>query len=191
MVPVRHLLGILAACLLALPGCAREIVLSKYGDLAGVTRTQAGYVARRPKPHDGVDIKAYYKGDPVIASHDGLVVRTDFTELAGHVVTIRHTSGMFTQYVHLGSVSVKVSDNVKRGQRIGGVGLFQYSDKVIHVHWMLCTNATCSGPGDLGGTKDPLPHTVGCFQAKRRYPYRKLALTYPVPCRNTSDGPRI
>jgi len=172
-------------------GCARQVVLSKYGTRAGVTRTQGGSVASRPALHDGVDIKSYYRGDPVIASHPGVVVATNFTEKAGRTVTIRHKSGLFTVYVHLKTLVVKEQDDVARGQRIGTIGVFPYSDKVVHVHWMVCTNATCTGPGELGGTADPLKYTVGCFDKRRRYQDTRLVLTYPVPCRNTSDGPRL
>jgi len=182
----------LSAFVITSVGCGKELILSKYGSKSGVSRTRSGFAIPRWRPHRGVDIKAYYVGDKVIASHGGTVAHVKFSKKAGWRITIHHEpSGMYTRYVHLQSPIVKQGDDVRRGQKIGEVGLFPYSAKVVHVHWMLCTNARCFGAGALGGTKDPLKRSIGCFAKKRQYPHRELALTLPVPCRNGRDGPEL
>lgn len=173
-------------------GCGKQLILSRYGSRAGVSRTDQGFVVPRWHPHRGVDVKAYYVGDPVIASHEGKVVRVWFSDEAGWLVTIHHEpSNLYTRYVHLQKPIVKQGERVRRGQKIATVGLFRYSAKVVHVHWMLCTNMSCRGKGPLGGTLDPLEHTIGCFDKTRKYPYRRLVLTMPVPCKNGPDGPEL
>ena len=84
--------------------------------------------------------------------------------------------------MHLASATVSVGETVRRGEVIGTVGLFPYSGDVVHVHWMLCAQRSCSGYGSEGGTADPLKLTEGCFEPDEGYPDDKLVLTYPVEC---------
>jgi len=69
--------------------------------------------------HPGIDITAL-AGTPIIASASGKVVAVDRT-CWGRVV-INHGSGLSTEYVHMGSISVNVDQEVAQGERIGTVG---------------------------------------------------------------------
>lgn len=161
-------------------------VLSTYGTYHGVSKNQNGTPLTRPWPHTGVDIRGEL-GDAVIASADGVVAAVPFSKLAGKAVIIRQRVPLdgrarWTKYIHLEHTFVERGDVVRRGDKIGTIGLFPYSGRVEHVHWMLCTNKDCSGPEPLDGTEDPLPHTRGCFSAKKFYNPDKFLLTYPVRC---------
>ncbi|MBN2459669.1 M23 family metallopeptidase [Candidatus Woesearchaeota archaeon] len=68
--------------------------------------------------HPGIDISAG-AGTPVVASASGRVFATD--DCWGRVV-VYHGSGLSTEYVHLGSISVKVDQEVAVGDVLGTVG---------------------------------------------------------------------
>ncbi len=158
-------------------------MLSEYGTRIAVSRNADGSARARRRLHSGVDIRAHSIGDPVIASADGFVVRVKFDEVVGGSITVAHEPhGQWTRYLHLKQGGLEPGQRVHRGDVIGEVGLFPYSGGVIHVHWMLCTNSSCSGPGDLGGTSDPMKLNAGCFNREKEYQGSHLVLTYPVPC---------
>lgn len=161
-------------------------VLSSYGSRHAIGRNNDGTLQARSKPHRGVDIRGG-KGDAVIAAADGVVITIGSSELAGISVTIKQIVPLngqprWTRYLHLSHVSVSFGDIVSRGEKLGTIGLFPFSGGVEHVHWMLCTNETCSGHGALGGTEDPIIHTVGCFSKSTEYQPDEFLLTYPVRC---------
>ena len=73
--------------------------------------------------HNGLDLIAP-DGDPVYAAADGVV--SDVTKSRkglGNVVTISHSDGYRTRYAHLADIEVKKGRRVKRGTRIGYVGV--------------------------------------------------------------------
>jgi murein DD-endopeptidase MepM/ murein hydrolase activator NlpD len=109
--------------------------------------------------HDGTDIAvkdhaAIDRDIPVIAAADGRVARirndqqdhfgTDADieaaqaakKEAGNVVSLVHSDGWVTEYAHMkkGSVTVKVGDIVKKGQRLGSVGQTGMA-AFAHVHF--------------------------------------------------------
>lgn len=73
--------------------------------------------------HNGLDIIAP-SGEPVYASADGVVsdvVRS--RKGLGNVVTIDHQNGYKSRYAHLADIEVKKGRVVKKGTRIGYVGV--------------------------------------------------------------------
>lgn len=88
------------------------------------------------KTHKANDIVALKNGkattDYVLAHSDGKVIGRAIgkknnkgsagTESYGNYVQIQHSNGYTTLYAHLDSVSVKVGQTVKKGQRIGYMG---------------------------------------------------------------------
>jgi murein DD-endopeptidase MepM/ murein hydrolase activator NlpD len=79
-----------------------------------------------PKPggqhNDGLNIAAS-KGTAVIAADNGVVAYAG-NELRGfgNLLLIRHADGWVTAYAHLDHIDVERGAEVKRGQKIGGVG---------------------------------------------------------------------
>jgi hypothetical protein len=163
--------------------CQREMVLSPYGTLAGVSRSDGGAVLKRAFPHHGVDFRVDRNGGPALAAADGVVTKAFFEKDTGYIVVVRHPgSGYWTRYVHLETVLVHEGEAVRRGQELGNAGIFVNSAGVRHVHLELCSSATCWGPGPMGSTEDPLSHMHGCFVPGRAYGGSGLVLTYPVRC---------
>jgi N-acetylmuramoyl-L-alanine amidase len=73
--------------------------------------------------HEGIDLKTY-KGNPVLATADGIVEEagTISTFAWGKIIRIKHEEIYETVYAHLSSVQVKKGDKVKRGDIIGNAG---------------------------------------------------------------------
>ena len=73
--------------------------------------------------HTGIDLVAP-QGSPVYAAADGVVrdIVTSSKRL-GNIVEIDHKNGYVTRYALLGDVSVSRGRTVKRGQKIGTVGI--------------------------------------------------------------------
>lgn len=79
--------------------------------------TKVGYM------HTGVDI-AWGVGTPIVATADGTVLQTSYTEDLGNFVTIQHKYGFYTRYAHLSGFAGKhKGDHVNRGDVIGYLGI--------------------------------------------------------------------
>lgn len=73
--------------------------------------------------HGGIDLVAP-QGSPVFASADGVVRSvTRSNKGLGNVVEVDHRNGYRTRYALLGEISVSQGRSVKRGQKIGTVGI--------------------------------------------------------------------
>eukprot|EP00362_Geleiidae_sp_MMETSP1317_P001791 CAMPEP_0201281584 /NCGR_PEP_ID=MMETSP1317-20130820/3416_1 /ASSEMBLY_ACC=CAM_ASM_000770 /TAXON_ID=187299 /ORGANISM="Undescribed Undescribed, Strain Undescribed" /LENGTH=229 /DNA_ID=CAMNT_0047591829 /DNA_START=959 /DNA_END=1649 /DNA_ORIENTATION=- len=72
--------------------------------------------------HKGYDIAAR-KGEPIIATADGVVSFNDKKGLLGNLVTINHGYGMVTKYGHLSESLKKKGDRVKRGEIIAKLAI--------------------------------------------------------------------
>jgi len=154
------------------PGAPR--ILSGFRDWLGAE----GY-PRIDGLHRGVDV-AGPVGAAVLASADGRVIlASDSGGSCGLMVVIVHDAdGHRTIYCHLSQTSVRVGDDVRRGEIIGAVGTsgMRPWPGYEHVHWMLQMERN-------GPWLDPIARTVGCFDPGRTYPTDRLVLTYPVGCR--------
>ena len=79
------------------------------------------------KMHQGIDIiltGAKSKGSPIYAVKDGEVVHVNYntSKNEGKAVWILHEGNVYTQYMHLSQINVKVGDKVKKQQKIGLMG---------------------------------------------------------------------
>ena len=99
--------------------------------LKGMSYVQTGAsVGQRHNPlykvdmnHGGIDLVAP-QGSPVFASADGVVRSvTRSNKGLGNVVEVDHRNGYRTRYALLGDISVSQGRSVKRGQKIGTVGI--------------------------------------------------------------------
>lgn len=138
--------------------------LSRGDCLRGLVRPAAGDVVRgfgfyeSPlllgwRYHPGVDIRTAV-GAAVHAAQAGMV--TDVRRSASEAwrVEIAHGFGVVTVYAHLGAIEVRAGDEIRRGQRIGTVGLpgdYEY-DLGPHLHYEIRVDGQAIEPDPyLGG----------------------------------------
>jgi murein DD-endopeptidase MepM/ murein hydrolase activator NlpD len=79
-------------------------------------------INRTIRMHNGIDINNRI-GTPVYASANGIVVFTGVESGYGNMVTINHGYGITTNYAHLNDILVREGDEVKRGDKIGTIGV--------------------------------------------------------------------
>lgn len=94
----------------------------KFGRLtSGFTMKRFHPVQKRNKPHLGTDYAAP-TGTPIMATGDGVVIASSFSQYNGNYVKIKHNSTYTTQYLHMSKRNAKVGQFVKQGDCIGYVG---------------------------------------------------------------------
>ena len=71
--------------------------------------------------HNGVDFSAA-EGTKILATGDGVVLKSETDVLNGQHIEIKHASGYHSFYGHLRKMNVRAGDSVKRGQLIAEVG---------------------------------------------------------------------
>ncbi|MEO7917787.1 MAG: M23 family metallopeptidase, partial [Dokdonella sp.] len=71
--------------------------------------------------HTGLDYPIG-KGTPVVSGADGTVTLAEEQFYTGNSVVVDHGGGLVTMVFHLSDLAVKEGDQVKRGDRLGGVG---------------------------------------------------------------------
>jgi len=91
-------------------------------------RISSGFSYRRLHPvlgtwrsHPAIDYVAPV-GAPVIAVAAGVVTRAGWMNGGGNTVTIRHTNGYESNYLHLSKIEVKAGERVAQGTLVGKVG---------------------------------------------------------------------
>jgi murein DD-endopeptidase MepM/ murein hydrolase activator NlpD len=108
------------------------------GPISGVFGTHRFFNGQERQPHSGVDLAAP-RGTPILAPADGVIVGTGEYFFNGRTVFIDHGQGLISMYNHMDRIAVNVGETVKRGQRIGDVGM---TGRVTgpHLHWGVSLN---------------------------------------------------
>ena len=95
--------------------------------------------------HNGLDLIAP-SGEPVYASADGIVKEVIRSRKGlGNVVVIDHENGYFTRYAHLADIEAVRGRRVKRGTRIGHVGVTGNSF-APHLHYEVLRDTVVLDP---------------------------------------------
>jgi len=91
------------------------------GPITGVYGSQRVLNGVPKWPHYGVDVGGP-TGTPVTAPVNGVVTLADDLYYSGNTLILDHGMGVFSTFLHLESIDVKVGDNVKQGELIGTIG---------------------------------------------------------------------
>ena len=94
--------------------------------------------------HNGLDIIAE-RGTPVYATADGMVCALYVNKSEGRVLEIRHECGFRTRFCHLDATTVTGGQRVRRGQRIGSVGMSGKST-APHLHYEVLRDSIPGNP---------------------------------------------
>ncbi len=95
--------------------------------------------------HDGLDIIAQ-AGEPVYAAADGKVKAVVKSRKGhGNVVEIDHGNGYVTKYAHLADIEVRKGQEVKKGRRVGYVGVSGNSF-APHLHYEVIRDTLVMDP---------------------------------------------
>ncbi len=94
--------------------------------------------------HRGIDFAASI-GTPIISPADGSVVKVEEQKGYGLVVMVDHGFGMMTKYAHLADAAVRAGDTVRRGDRIGSVGMSGRSTGP-HLHYEVLVDGVAADP---------------------------------------------
>ena len=94
--------------------------------------------------HEGLDISNKV-GTPVLAPADGIISDAGNDWVHGKILVISHGFGMITRYSHLNKFFVGVGQKVKRGERIGEVGMTGKSTGP-HLHYEVRLNGIPVNP---------------------------------------------
>ena len=98
-----------------------------------------------PVQHNGLDMIAP-SGEPVYASADGVVKSVTHSRKGlGNVVEIDHGNGYVTRYAHLADIEVRKGRKVRRGARIGYVGVSGNSF-APHLHYEVMRDTVVLDP---------------------------------------------
>lgn len=98
-----------------------------------------------PVQHNGLDMIAP-SGEPVYAAADGIVKNvTRSRKGLGNVVEIDHGNGYVTRYAHLADIEVRKGRKIKRGARIGYVGVSGNSF-APHLHYEVVRDTVVLDP---------------------------------------------
>lgn len=84
--------------------------------------------------HNALDI-ANKTGTPVVAPADGVVLLVyDEMLLSGKTVLLGHGQDITTSYIHLNDIAVKTGQQVKKGDKLGTIGMTGRATGP-HLHW--------------------------------------------------------
>jgi murein DD-endopeptidase MepM/ murein hydrolase activator NlpD len=96
------------------------------------------------KMHYGIDLIAP-RGAAVIATASGVVSKVEDSRVWGKRIIITHPYGFSTVYAHLGTTEVFSGKKLKKGDRIGTVGLSGLTTG-MHVHYEVWRNGKPENP---------------------------------------------
>ena len=94
--------------------------------------------------HEGLDISNRV-GTPVMAPADGIVLDTGNDFAYGRTLTISHGFGMVSRFAHLNKILVRSGQKVKRGDKIGEVGMTGKTTGP-HLHYEVRVNGIPANP---------------------------------------------
>lgn len=101
-------------------------------------------ITRKYKMHTGIDIPAS-NGDTIIAANEGTVLSTGYNRAYGKYTIIDHGGGISTLYAHQSKIYVSQGEKIKKGQKIGAIGITGYSTG-YHLHFEVRRNGNDENP---------------------------------------------
>jgi len=118
-----------------------------HGGLTGFFGGRSDPFTGEPAYHQGIDISTE-KGQPVLATADGVIESAAYSGDYGNLVVIKHAFGLETRFGHLSAFAVRPGQEVKRGDILGYVGSTGRSTG-SHLHYEILVNGRLINPLQL------------------------------------------
>jgi hypothetical protein len=127
--------------------------------------------------HEGIDLATGGRNIATYAARGGVVIAAGDYGLAGNMISIRHSDGTVTDYMHHYKMFVSTGDYVLKGQQIGLAGSTGRSTG-IHLHFQVNIGGAAVNPApylkdDSSGKVIPLD---GGREHKPEIPLSKMVL---------------
>ncbi len=128
-------------------------------------RQHSDNISLTVQTHSGIDI-TNDEGTQIVATADGIVKTTDYSDELGRYIEIDHQNGHKTRYTHLSKekgILVKKGEKVVRGQVIGHMGRTGISIKAIapHIMYSVEHHGTFVNPEDYFYASDYITENPG------------------------------
>jgi murein DD-endopeptidase MepM/ murein hydrolase activator NlpD len=144
-------------------GWRQKFIWPATGRISGVYGSQRIRNGVPGSPHFGVDV-ARPTGTPIVAPADAVVVLAEPDMLLeGGLLILDHGHGLFSDYLHLSRLDVKVGDVLKQGQPMAAIGSTGRATGP-HLHWGLRWTSTRLDPSQLTG---PQPRQMPVASPKK------------------------
>ncbi|WP_414827534.1 M23 family metallopeptidase [Alteromonas sp. H39] len=91
------------------------------GPITGVYGSQRVLNGEPKRPHYGVDVGGPI-GTPIVAPTSGIVTLAEDLYYSGNTVILDHGMGVFSTFLHLDSITVKVGEELNKGEQLGTLG---------------------------------------------------------------------
>lgn len=118
-------------------------VLRKYTADTAIKNPTMGYYTT----HEAIDFKGT-EGQKVMAVYDGTVESISEDKMGTTFLTILHKDNIRSIYASIANISVKVGDEVKKGQQIAELGNTMKTEKAdgVHLHFEMSVNGELTDP---------------------------------------------
>lgn len=130
----ERILRMAAAPQVTLPPMEMPLRDVSYVQIGASRGSHLNYNIKTYVQHDGLDVIAP-QGETVYAPADGVVTDVQKSKKGqGNVVELKHDGGYYTRYAHLHEIFVSKGETVRKGKRIGAVGM-SGSAFAPHLHY--------------------------------------------------------
>lgn len=94
--------------------------------------------------HSGLDLRSLWP-EPIQSMGSGKVVLAEHMTAPGNLVIVYHGKGLFSRYMHLSKIDVKVGQEIEKGQSIGLSGSTGRVE-APHLHWEIIWKGNHANP---------------------------------------------
>ncbi len=116
----------------------------KEGNITSKFGYRVSPITNKYSLHSGLDI-ATAENSKIYSVYDGIVVKSEYNEINGNYIVIKHSDTLKTTYNHCNKLFVKEGETVKKGQVIAFVGETGYATG-NHLHFEVLLNGKYINP---------------------------------------------
>ena len=116
----------------------------KKGNITSKFGYRVSPITNKYSLHTGIDIAAP-ENTKIYAVYDGVVVKSEYREINGNYIVIKHSDTLKTTYNHCNKLLVKEGETVRKGEVIALVGQTGYATG-NHLHFEVLLNGKYVNP---------------------------------------------